>query len=280
MDDKSTGRPDYGTDFPDGPAEAKAFEVKAFTNVIRSFYNQQLNIDGPDDLNRMTEIAEFFGCLPIVSHGLDATIAKGTNNHEERYLDNIPPWDGSLIIGSAETLRNASLFRECVILCAGQWIDDPDYHEKSFRNGPSTGHLLGIIHPIHEMISCDIARLHWFLINRTTSRENDDSKVKDEKAIWRRTMELTAEKLMNIPNGKLMPEVIPAANYYRSLHDEEFGPFGCRYIRGKLKDILENRLPLNRRAVAGEGRFKEHLIYHEFWDDDLPWDVKGTSMDW
>lgn len=255
-------------------------EVKAFTNLFRSYYQQPLEIDGPDDLNAVAEQAKAFGCFPTVSYALNATLARGDSRDKDQYLNNIPPSDVHLIIGdigSVNLLRNAELYKECVILCAGQWTKYPDYLEKAFRLGESTGDHVNIIGRLHQEISYEIASLHWVLINHTTSRENDDAKTKDDKAIWRRTMEATRMWMLF---GANFSADIPAANYYRSLYDEEFGPFGSRYIRMRLKDVLENRLPLNSKAVAGEGSFKEHFIYLEVHDMDLPWDVNDTSMDW
>jgi hypothetical protein len=89
-------------------------------------------------------------------------------------------------------------------------------------------------------------------------------------------MEVTAEKL----KSKAKYPGIPTVRYYRSLLDEEFGPFGCKWIRKHLEDILENRLPLNRGAKAGKGDYDHYFIPSGVDDDELPWDVNDTTMDW
>jgi hypothetical protein len=248
-------------------------EAKGFTNILRAFYRQPLEIDGRNDLNYMTEVAKFYGCLPIVSYALDATLAKSNHNHQ--YLNNIPPADGQFLLASAALLRNVSLFKECVVFCAGPW-KDPDFCEKTFRRIALTDRHFKLVSSLHSRITESIASLHWDLICGTTSDQDDDDKTKEEKASWRHTMEVTAEKL----KSRSKYHDIPRAAYYRSLLDEDFGPFGCGYIRESLKNVLESRLPLNKRAEAGKGVFDEYFISHEVWDGELPWDVNDTSMDW
>jgi len=251
----------------------KAIEAKAFMNMLRAFYQQPLEIDGYDDLNYMTDDAKFYGCLPIVSYALNATLSRG--DEEGRYLNDIPPHHGPNLIASAASLRNASLFKECVVLCAGPW-KDPEFCEESFRHEHDREKYFMLPYELYKRISESIASVHWDFITCSTRGDEDDNKTRDEKAAWRHTMEVTAEKL----KSRTENHDIPRAEYYRSLLDEEFGPFGCEYIREELKDLLENRLPINRRAEAGKADFKEHFISVQVYDHELPWDVNDTSMDW
>jgi hypothetical protein len=42
--------------------------------------------------------------------------------------------------------------------------------------------------------------------------------------------------------------------------------------------VLENHMALNRKAVAGEGKFESHFLFVDLADEDLPWDT--TETDW
>lgn len=105
----------------------------------------------------MTDQADFYCCLPIVSCALGATFSKIIDKDE--YLTDIPPEDGPHLIASATRLRNSSLFKECVVLCAGPWKDS-GFMEKLFRaRDPNESHF-SIIEQLYTRISGELATLH------------------------------------------------------------------------------------------------------------------------
>jgi hypothetical protein len=123
-----------------------------------------------------------------------------------------------------------------------------------------------------------ISFIQWKLFQITTSCPSDSREVKEQKAKWKQTMGKPASCVMEAHASK---RTIPLARFYRSLYDEQHGPFGHEEL---FRDELENHLPLNKTTVAGlrtfDGNFEEHFLYMYIRNNELPWGADDTSMDW
>jgi hypothetical protein len=78
-------------------------------------YNMPYELDSPEELLRLTELADYYCALRIVSCTLDAALYQ---SHWVR--SNLVDWASPLLPAAAK-LRNKTLFSDCLTLCLGPW---------------------------------------------------------------------------------------------------------------------------------------------------------------
>lgn len=90
-------------------------EVRAFTNLLRPIYRQEIHIGGAYDLITLTKMAEYYRALKAVSWALDRVLFKEPYFQNEEKLCH----DACVLIDYVAKLRHAVLFRELANDCAG-----------------------------------------------------------------------------------------------------------------------------------------------------------------
>lgn len=87
-----------------------------FGYLLKAFYNQSYRIRDFDQFDKLVGMADYYCGLPILSRSLDLAMSKSyffswreLNKH------------ALTVINLAVKLRNATLFRECIIHLSGPW---------------------------------------------------------------------------------------------------------------------------------------------------------------
>ena len=197
--------------------------------------------DDITELLRMTELADHFLTLPVLSRSLTRTFF-------EHPLD-IAKLDTHIIEQLTEAackLRNARLFRECIILVAGRWDQEPTFKNQELQKlaiatrNKIAREILGV----HEM-------LLKLLFPQPLTTENIVGSVKFRGSL--------PEYYRNVP-------LRLNAYFQREWYD----------IR---KGILKNNLQFaGSSGRAGDEGYRNYFLCGEVADKDLPWDL--TQSQW
>lgn len=82
------------------------------------------------EVTQLTELADYYCCLPILSRTLDSAIL--ANKDKDEWYDSILE-DPCTTLTLAQKLRNAALFRDAMVFAVGNW-ETPAYEEKFQSN--------------------------------------------------------------------------------------------------------------------------------------------------
>jgi len=121
----------------------------------------------------MTKLADYYCCLPAVSHGLNATYP---GSH---YLNCISPAGAPYILDAAVQLRNPSLFKECAILCMGPW------HNPVYAREMEDSTHYRFLDEHYKRATEHIAIIQWRLLQITTSCASDSRAIQAQRAVWK-----------------------------------------------------------------------------------------------
>jgi hypothetical protein len=163
----------------------------------------------------------------------------------------------SKVANAACKLRYADLFRECLILLAGNWDDKPDLSGYD----PKIGKL---IMAARNRIGYEIARVSELIQRFATENSELDEEFKKVRLDGHVTL----------------------AGYYRDLYCGQ-GSNGevCDYgefkdnIAEALETLMENNLKIyGNDDFSGRDPFAGYFLCAIIDDDDLPWD--RTQTDW
>jgi hypothetical protein len=91
-----------------------AKETKLFEILSRATYSQPYQVDDVSQFLRLTELAEYYLALPILSRTLDGALINSPD------FCNLICGNASRLFVAAAKLRNALLSRECLI-----WVVNP-----------------------------------------------------------------------------------------------------------------------------------------------------------
>ena len=93
--------------------KSPTLETSAFRNLLSAFYGQSYKIEHYDQLRRMVDLADYYCALSALSKSLDTTYLFSL-----LFVGQIK-WQPMTILPIAAKLRNATLFRECIVWIAG-----------------------------------------------------------------------------------------------------------------------------------------------------------------
>jgi hypothetical protein len=252
----------------------EAHEIKAFENLLRAFYRDGLLITEAEDLITLTKLADYYCALKIVSQSLDATFVncayfKHGPLHEDAYE----------LLECAVKLRNAALFKDLIIYCAGHW---PGTIEQEVENEKSHAH---IINKTHDQLCRKLSAANWDMEqglvtdHRSGCTKDPYGTRKSQMRSFMNDIKIALKVEYDdcaIPLPRYYRELMKSKYMYRKPDDDEDEPAFEDY----LDDLSRNNLNLRNNAISGEGDLEEYFLGMDIQDSDLPWDVKDTMTGW
>ncbi|TVY46253.1 hypothetical protein LOCC1_G004348 [Lachnellula occidentalis] len=97
-------------------------EIRAFEILLRAMYGRSLSIDSTTLFYLAVELADYYCALPVLSSALNVVFYTNLVLIEATYHE------PHILIKTAVKLRNAVLYRECLIQTMGPW-SQPQYKE-------------------------------------------------------------------------------------------------------------------------------------------------------
>ncbi|KAG4436033.1 hypothetical protein IFR05_008465 [Cadophora sp. M221] len=127
-------------------------EQQAFTNLLSAIFSKEYLLANASELEFMTKLADYYRCLPIVSHSLSGTIYSSPD-----FFNSIRSDPCTLLI-SAFKLRHPLLFREAFIMVLRPW-SDPVYKQLE-KNYPK---LFNQADGAYKEVDAKISKFHRHL---------------------------------------------------------------------------------------------------------------------
>lgn len=240
--------------------------MKGFENLLCALFGRQAKLFDAADLICLTNLADYYLCLPIVSNAcyealfdnprLNISIAK----------------NAATLLPIACKLRHKILFRECLIHAIGNFsiplkqehISNPKLYEViSAVRIKSKASLYSVGKEILEM-QLDPATFG-------EGKKENGPDIKD----W--VFSMTRGCFAKNNEGMLR---ISLPMHYRRLwsidHPKEITQAAFKRL---LDPIMKNNLRLDSSGVGtGEGKFRNHFLFIHIEDSDLPWEISQTDF--
>ncbi|KAF8865233.1 hypothetical protein BDZ45DRAFT_668679 [Acephala macrosclerotiorum] len=228
-------------------------ETTTFEKLLCAIYTRPYQIEGAKELLLLTDLADYYRALPILSRTLDGALI-----NSPMLCGNIQHSATELFVAAAK-LRNPLLFRECLI-----WIVGP--HRKPAFHDLQDSRLRMVARCIHG----DISTKAMSAIHRMLRRGADDWADKwSEKSEVAMFSDLYAQSTSHDPYG------VDAAWYLRTVSNSFYSVLN----HFDVYELLSSKLVLdNGFHEAGRGDHKDFFFCAEISDEDLPWDASET--DW
>jgi hypothetical protein len=232
-------------------------EISAFDMILRAIYNWRIIIDTPEQLCLVTQLADYYCALPILSSSLYAAFGRSFC-----FCSEIRGFEIELL-GAAVKLRNDALYKECMVLLMGPWKSPKlgDIEDKELKQLASLA---------HHKICKDVLQV------RTEILQALHVESLPQKARQYRELEakVTEEHLYHNNGAILLPALC------REMFDKLEGKGLDRY-RNLFGSLLGTELRLHEPSgVAGDsGAWSEdRFLCLKARDEDLPWDI--NERDW
>ncbi|KUJ24555.1 uncharacterized protein LY89DRAFT_573119 [Mollisia scopiformis] len=209
--------------------------IVAFEKLLCAIFARPYQLQDTEQLLLMVDLADYYHALPILSRTLDGALI-----NSPIFCQDIGNYCTELFVAAAK-LRNALLFRECLI-----WVVGP--HRT----------------PKYEDLSDQKLRL-------VARCAHGDISTKDSDNFEAQSDELFKD--MGQHHSEHGEGLIDYAWWFRDLNDK------CLLHEHDLLGLLDNKLVLdNMIHTAGGVRFQDHFFCATISDEELPWDVNKT--DW
>ncbi len=241
------------------------FEAAVFEKLLCAIYNRSYIIGSTKDLVILTEFADYYCVLPIVSRTLDGALLESPE-----FVHNIKK-DPCTVFETAAKLRNKVLFREALIWVVGPWTSP------NFKN-LSDPRLRQVARCVYGEIATKVSNSSGRIMDGFIGSGNDIWSENFHNGIYAPQEPLTlggsylrGRPRLSFPcffrnidtcSGHLMP---------RNFFDDDL----------ELSELLKNNLVLNRLELRSGDEDEEEADYFlcaEIEDEDLPWDI--TELDW
>jgi hypothetical protein len=203
----------------------------------------------------MTEIADYYCALPILSASLDRALVKSQFSREIRC-------HSVSLFPVAVKLRNTLLFRECLIWIVGPWRN-PKFKQLLDPK------LRQIARCVHGEISTQVLSVYADITRSLCVKDASEDKGLETE----RSKAVSIIFKHDSEDGD--PTFEPLPRYMRRIRDAGMNILS----RENLDNLLRNRLVLNHCAYrAGDFLCYDHFLCATIADEDLPWDL--TETDW
>lgn len=221
-----------------------------FEELLCAFYTKPYVVSSIDQLSKLTDLADYYCCLRVLSNTVNGAILASYNKGE---------WyrECSLDVGKSLTiatkLRNSLLFREALIFSVSRW-DDPSYK----HSGIDTK-LKKIAEHAYNRIALLVANFYQNLLDVQQDTEHG-------------ALEECAREASDGDYNVILPL------YFRLVMEKE-GLYLTDSLRYVLAEVLECNLAFNRDDYTpGKDDHDGDFFCATIDDDELPWDV--TEVDW
>ncbi|TGO45071.1 hypothetical protein BCON_0426g00020 [Botryotinia convoluta] len=247
----------------------------AFINFIGTFYGKSWVIKNTEVLQLVTELADYYCALPIVSKSMQGALFLSPEFCKSVFFG-----ETRILLDLAFKLRSPEIFRECMICLVGEWqekMGDPNKSPPEMLYNPrlTNPKLNELAIKLHSQICAKICATQQAIVYNCQLYPNDiEIKTKIGKSYLEKIKSREAE--YTIYHGRIsLPE------YFQAFAEESQGNFSPA-----VKDILKNELIFNKFLRAGDIEFplnlfqeiQSYFLCAEIKDEDLPWDLNAT--DW
>ncbi|KAE8442865.1 hypothetical protein EG329_002607 [Mollisiaceae sp. DMI_Dod_QoI] len=233
-------------------------QIDAFANLLLAIHGRPYIIENADQLNTMTNLADYYCSLPVLSRSLDGALLNSPNFCSQIAMN------CQMLLVIAEKLRSPLLFREALIWVVGP-NTSPRYQYLEDRN----------LRMVARCAHAQILEMVTTLCNEVIRQLG--SSAHDERSKQRMKMQYLVD--VDVDKGDLVPSPVGVLYYpwyFRRISDDT--SLLSRYL--SLENLLENRLALDPKCTAGaeEDELQDYFLCAHIDDKDLPWDV--TEIDW
>jgi hypothetical protein len=235
---------------------SQSHEIKLFEKLLCAIYLRPYKIESCAELTCLTSLADYYCALPILSRTLDSALYISFDFVESIWCN---PCE---VFVAAAKLRNALLFRDCLICLTGPW-SEPEYE------GLLDPRLKKIARRSYAEIGVKVAHAER-KITEHRLQEVVNGKRHVDKAY-------TSVALNNAPFREIEGIYLPSI--YRDLSKSDSKERNFSFIP-ILRELLENKLVLGGRGnqLLGCGDLYDYFLCAEIKDEDLPWD--SNEIDW
>ncbi|KAF7911437.1 uncharacterized protein EAF01_002944 [Botrytis porri] len=248
----------------------------AFINFIGTFYGKSWVIKNTEALQLVTELADYYCALPVVSKSLHGAFFRSPEFSKRIFFSN-----KLTLLNLAFRLRSPELFRECMICLVGRWQDHTcqypiESQPEMLYNPKLTNRKLNeLAIKLHNQICIKVSATQRQIVFHCQVKPNAlGIKAKIERSYLDKMKRRETEK--GVYGGQVsLPE------YFQTFGEDSSGIFALA-----VSDILKNELIFNKSLRAGDILFpgktqndiQAHFLCAEIKDEDLPWDLNET--DW
>lgn len=228
-------------------ASKQILEETSFARLLSVMYNKPVSISTPKELSRVTEMADYYFALRVLSSALDGILLRSAP------MIGLLKSNVELVLETAHKLRSPLLFRECLILSVGPWTS-PTY--LLFKNKK----LRKVAQTACHGVCAKLAVVHSLVLQQSSHTE----KVRDEVGSLAWDLDTKLESVF-------LPQ------YYRRVSEIVVDGDEKLFLR-ETESLLQKNLMLHHGPRSGVGKFKDYFLCAEIADEELPWDQNQT--DW
>ncbi|KAH7319449.1 hypothetical protein BKA65DRAFT_569816 [Rhexocercosporidium sp. MPI-PUGE-AT-0058] len=235
-------------------------EQRAFINLLSAIFSREYELADANELKSMTNLADYYRALPIVSYSLSGTIYSSPG-----FITSIG-YDPCTILISASKLRHKLLFREGFISALGPW-SKPRYRKLKH----SHPELFKLADAAYKTVDAKISKLTRELFQ--IAADNSIPPKKKGKACPKLVQDVISSSYEYVDKeGKILWPMF-VENCKHCVHcDTSYQP-----LLTLLGELLQNESVLNKKAVVGENCFEDQFMCFALSDAELPWDT--TQID-
>ncbi|KAF4631282.1 hypothetical protein G7Y89_g6853 [Cudoniella acicularis] len=237
---------------------SKDWEIATFRILLLAIHLNPFVVQSPDQLQTITEHADYYRALPVFSLGL--TSALHGSGQFARYFDQS---NCIQMLEAAYKLRNRALYHDAMIYAVGPF-DNPSYQTIQDKK------LRGLAEAQFNKLCANIVKAQRLLFYVVAT----DINVAQEFIGHQIGMKMVKE----LPLSILSPEEpIYLAAYYRRIL-ENCKANNSLYIEEGLEPLLKNEMYFKQHQIAGLKDCKDTFLCSQLSAEDLPWDV--NDIDW
>ncbi|KAN0093784.1 hypothetical protein V8E51_016968 [Hyaloscypha variabilis] len=229
-----------------------AIQEEAIRKLLCAIFSRSYDIKNIYELQIMTKHADYYCCLPILSHSL-----AGPLYNSPGLVSTIGKAPCATLV-AAYRLRHKQLFNDSFIQAMGP-LKNPQYKQLKEPN------LLRMAEVAYTKMCGEILKVHQGMLEIFADA---NTSFKDTgKAMVELADQALDEKL-----------TVVQPMYYRLCYDHAYkSSEGAKAVRKLLGPILKNNLVLNKSKVnSGEGHFDDYFLSYNI--ERYPWD--DTQIDW
>ena len=206
----------------------------------------------------MTRFADYYQILSHLSRTLN-----GAFTTSERFLQEIR-WGPEKILPLAAKLRNATLFRECIIWVVSEWPENKVYAIEDPK-------VKKIAQNAFNSIAAKAAFTQHELLDKVDQASIGESEtvkaIKENSRKW-----LAADPYLKMVP---LPALLTDIRQRRQL--EQYEGYEDYEEPLRLGDLQKDNCVLVRNCChPGEGELQDRFLCAEVDDNDLPWDAEET----
>jgi hypothetical protein len=230
-----------------------AAETQIFTIFLSALLGRPYSITSIAELERLTELAEFYCALPAFSSSLNMALWKSPN-----LISKIPA-NALKLLPITVKLRSELLFKECLIHALGPYthpqylqLTDPKLKQAAER-------AIGIL-------SAKIVKVDGKLLAATKSIPRNPYDPTWGKNVYT----FISDSIYTCYDWD--KDALNLPYFYRRIHNSACHENNT-LLKNMLSPILKNNLILDRSdELAGDGQYKGCFLCIEINDADSPWD--------